>query len=217
MHIGILAAECDWPPLAQAVEGSCGELIDEGEISAQEWLELPLGEDVFHIATENGRTYALDPPLVLSSCTGLIVSVSETLSCLVAGLGGDSTSRTFWLAAADRGRPVRVHFEGAAMLTKPFDLGAALPSEATIPWNDVDGKGILARLGDLGFDAGLFQRGPSCAGRRARWPAEKYPQPGELDRRISEHCERYKFTGARDLAVQQRRENGRRGIVRRTH
>jgi hypothetical protein len=120
-------------------------------------------------------------------------------------------SGTFWFTAADSGVVRRVHFEVAATLTEPFDLGDPLPSEPRAAWNDIDGEGIIARLADLNFDSGVLERG-APGGRRVLWEGEKFPETGELSRRINEHCQLHKRADAEDwtknITVQTRGDGG---------
>lgn len=190
MHVGLIGAHCEWPALHEALEVHCGDLEDQGAIAAEQWLDLPAGQDLFHVASVGGRTYVLDPAMVLSSNQDVIVSLGSQLGTLAVGGGGETVSGTFWFTAADSTGAQRVHFEVAATLTEPFDLGAQLPSEARVPWNDIDGNGILARFSDLGFEPTVFTRG--AEGRRVLWVGDRFPGSAELGAQIAEHCERFK-------------------------
>jgi hypothetical protein len=70
MHEGILAAGKPWLEVRAALEKHCGSLQDNGTIAPEQWLELPQGEDVFHVASRDGRTYLLDPAMVTAPTTG---------------------------------------------------------------------------------------------------------------------------------------------------
>ncbi|MGH9116694.1 MAG: hypothetical protein ACRD0A_02090 [Acidimicrobiales bacterium] len=146
MHFGFIVARAEWPALHAALEARCGTLTDAEEISPAQWLDLPAGEDVFHVASVNGTTYVLDPAMVLSADGDLVTAVAEELSCLVVGAGDETVSGTFWLTAAEGKDLRRAYFHVLATMTEPFTLGDPLPSEATVDWTDIDGAGIVARL-----------------------------------------------------------------------
>lgn len=207
MHFGLIAADCDWRTLHDALEVHCGTLEDEGGIEGAAWFDLPSGRDVFHVAEVDGRTYLLDPAMVLSASSGVIVALARDLGHLVVGAGGETVSGTFWLTAADRAELKRVYFNVAATLTEPFSLGAPLPSEARVPCDDIDGEGIVGRVSDLGFSRAVLERG-AAAGRRVLWTGERFPEAGDLGRRINEHCEGHKRADAdnwtRNVTVQAR-------------
>jgi hypothetical protein len=197
MHFGLLAAVCDWRTLHAALEVHCGTLEDGGEITGSAWFDLPSGQDVFHIAEADGSTYLLDPAMVLSASSDVIVALARDLGRLVVGAGGETVSGTFWLTAADRDELKRVYFNVAATLTEPFSLGTPLASEARVPWDDIDGEGILGRLSDLGFARDVLERGAPAA-RRVLWTGERFPEIGDLGRRINEHHAAHKRTDADD-------------------
>ena len=88
MHFGFIGADCDWAALHAALEGHCGALVDQREIAAEDWFDLPRGQDVFHVATRDGRVYLLDPSMVLSSSTDMIVALASELSCVADGKRG---------------------------------------------------------------------------------------------------------------------------------
>jgi hypothetical protein len=207
MHFGLIAADCDWRTLHAALEVHCGTLEDGGEITRAGWFDLPSGQDVFHVAEADGRTYLLDPAMVLSASSDVIVALARDLGRLVVGAGGETVSGTFWLTCADRDELKRVYFNVAATLTEPLSLGASLPSEARVPWDDIDGEGILNRVSDLGFAREVLEPG-AAAGRRVLWKVEKFPEAGDLARRINEHCEVHKRADAdnwmKNITVQAR-------------
>jgi len=75
MHFGFIVAECEWPELHTALQARCGTLADAAEVSPSEWFDLPTGQDVFHVASVEGRTYVLDPAMVLSADSDLVVAI----------------------------------------------------------------------------------------------------------------------------------------------
>lgn len=150
-------------------------------------LISPVGEDIFHVSEVDGVSYLLDPAMVLSSSADLIVAVAEELSCLVVGAGGETVSGTFWLTAAEGPTLRRVYFNVVSTMTQPFMLGAALPSELTVDWTDIDGAGILARLEDLGLAREVIEDGSPQPGRRLRWQGTDLPEPGRLSAELDQH------------------------------
>jgi len=147
MHQGILAANKPWPDLLSALQKHCGTLQDQGTVAPGQWLDLPQGEDAFHVTSRDGQSYLLDPALVLTSSPDLVVSLSRELDCMVASVGAETVSGTFWLAAAEHGRLLRLHWNVRTSLTQPFDLGEKLANENEIPLEDVDGKGFARSHG----------------------------------------------------------------------
>jgi hypothetical protein len=211
MHVGFVAANRNWMDLKAALQEHCGTFEDQGEVSTPDWFDLPSGQDVFHVAEHGGQTYMLDPAMVLSANADFIVALASGLSRLVVGAGAETVSGTFWLTAADNDAVKRVHFNVAATLSEPFDLGTPLPSESRVAWDDLDGEGVLARIADLGFDREVFERG-AAGGRRVLWRGEKFPGVGDLGRRINQHCEVHKRANAEDwmknITVQVREGGG---------
>lgn len=189
MHEGILAAAKPWPEVRAALEKHCGALQDQGSIAPQQWLDLPQGEDAFHVASRDGRSYLLDPAMVLTTNPDLVVSLSGELDCVVASVGAETVSGTYWLVAAQEGRLVRLHWQMRASLTEALDLGSRLPSENTVPLEDVDGRGLFSALKDLGFDPAMVTA--PTAGQKYLWPAETLPATGDLQTQIKAHHDRF--------------------------
>jgi len=212
MHGGFIAAECDWPALHAALRSRCGSFTDVGEVSRAEWADLPAGQDVFHVAEQDGRTYVLEPSMVLSGSADLIVDVACELACLVVGAGAETVSGTFLLTAADASGLRRAHFDVASVLSEPFNLGEPFPSERAIPWQDMDGVGILARFTDLGFATDVFKSGPRTRGRRVLWEGHDLPSEAPLGAQINAHFARFKRRGGddwtKDIKVDERCRGG---------
>ncbi|MGH9131519.1 MAG: hypothetical protein ACRDWV_07570 [Acidimicrobiales bacterium] len=187
MQLGLIAAECEWPPLHQALEVRCGTIQDQGAVGAGEWLNHPNGQDVLNVAWEDGRCYVLEPAMILSADSDLILELSRALSCMVVGAGAETVSGSFWFTAADGGSLRRLHFDVKVSVEDPLDLGEPLSSEPTDDWDDPDGEGIFARLAALGFDPEVGLEGRP-GGRRPLWLGEVLPEPGELGAQIDEHC-----------------------------
>ncbi len=76
LHEGILAAAKPWPEVRAALEKHCGTLQDQGTVAPEQWLDPPQGEDAFHVASRDGRSYLLDPAMVLTTNPDLVVSLS---------------------------------------------------------------------------------------------------------------------------------------------
>ena len=195
MHHGFIVARSDWPSLHAALEARCGELDDREEIPPHRWFDLPPGEDVFHVATEDGTTYLLDPSMVLSTDPDLVAGLAAELSCLVVGGGAETVSGTFWLNAADGPDVLRLYFHVLATMTEPFELGDPMPSEATVDWTDVDGDGVLARVRDLGLGTGVLEHGPAVPGRGVAWVGVEPVVPGPLGAQVEQHCARHRVDG----------------------
>ena len=190
MHCGFLAARCEWPDLCQALQGHCGTLREDGAVPAGGWFSTPGGQDILHVTSGGGCCYVLDPQMVLSANSDLIVALSREASCMVAGAGAETVSGTFWFTAAETGGLRRLHFDVKTALTAPFDLGQPLDGESSVAWDDVDGKGITAGLAALGFDPQVFSHG-GPGGRRVLWLGEKFPGPGELGQQVNDHARRH--------------------------
>lgn len=190
MHEGVLAADKPWPDLLSALQRHCGTLQDQGAVGPAQWLDLPQGEEAFHVTSRDGRSYLLDAALVLTSNPDLVVSLSRELACMVASVGAETVSGTFWLTSAEQGRLVRLHWNVRSSLTQPLDVGSPLPSEARIDLEDVDGRGLFAALGDLGLDPD-----PAIAptsGHKYLWTGSTLPASGELQAQIDAHHDTFK-------------------------
>lgn len=189
MHEGILAVAMPWPDVLPVLEKHCGTLQEQGDIAPQQWLDLPQGEDSFHVAWGDGRSYLLDPAMVLTSNADLIVTLSRDLGCKVASVGAETVSGTFWLVAAEDGTLLRLHWQMRSSLTQALDLGNSLPSENSVSLEDVEGKGLLAALSDLGFDPAVATT--PTPGRKYLWTAETLPDAGDLQAQINAHHETF--------------------------
>lgn len=185
-HLGVIAAECEWPVLHRALEGHCGTIEDEGAVVGNEWLSDSSIRDVRHVVADGERCYAIDTGMVLSADSDLILAISWELSCTVVGAGAETVSSTFWFTAADSGSLRRLHFEEQTTLTCALDVGEPLSGESSTVWDDIDGDGLSAGLVALGFDPEVALDGRRD-GRRLRWLGEVFPEPGELDERLTEH------------------------------
>lgn len=84
----------------------------------------------------------------------------------------------------------RAHWNVRATLTEPFEVGGPLTSEARVPLEDMDGKGLLACLAELGFNPDVVT-GPTDAGERYAWTGAILPPKGPIARQIEAHHARY--------------------------
>lgn len=198
MHGGFIMARCEWPDLRGAIESQCGPLTDEGPVAQADWNRTPSGEDVFHVTSDGGRSYVLDPAMVLSSFADTIVALSGQLSCEVVGAGAETVSGSFWVTAAFEGRLALLHFDQKVAVTEPLHIGPRLPTEDTHPLDHPDGAGIFGAAAALGFSVPVLTEGTPGGGTRYRWESPRFPEGGPLDKRISEHCETHKRPGADD-------------------
>ncbi len=156
MHEGILAADKPWPDLLSALQRHIGTLEDRGLVAPAQWLELPQGEDAFHVTSHDGRSFVLDPAMVLTSSPDLVVSLSHDLDCMVASIGAETVSGTFWLTAAEKGRLVRLHWNVRRIAGRPRPRSGS-GDDAHI-WPEVPVDGGYATRG--GGSAGADQRAP---------------------------------------------------------
>ncbi len=189
MHHGFLVAATSSAGLLETLQTHCGTFQDQGPLAATDWLNLPKGVDAFHVASLDGRTYLLDSAMVLTSNPDLVVSISGELGCAIASAGAETVSGTFWLVAAENGRLRRLHWNARASLTQPLDLGETLVCERRVPLEDVDGKGLLSAIGELGFDPGPITA--PISGQKYLWTDDKLPAAGDLQAQINSHSTRY--------------------------
>jgi hypothetical protein len=192
MHGGFIVARCEWPDMRHVLEGHCGPLSGERTVSQAEWSRLPRGEDILHVASHGGCCYVLDPLMVLSSNSDLILTLSRQLSCPVIGAGAETVSGTFWFTAAIKGRLRRLHYDVKVSLTEPFDLGPRVDSESSAPFDHPDGIGILAATAAGGFDVRMLLHGPADGGTRFRWAVERFHVTGQLEQKLDEHARTHK-------------------------
>jgi hypothetical protein len=198
MHGGFLLARCEWTDLRRAIESHCGPLTDEGPVSQADWSRPPHGEDVYHVTSDGECCYVLDRTMVLSGLADTIVALSGQLSCEVIGAGAETVSGTFWFTAARKGRLSLLHYDQKVALTEPLRMGGRLPTEEAHPFDDADGKGIVAGIVPLGFSATVLLQGTADGGTRYRWAAKQFPDSGPVEERIRKHCEAHKRADADD-------------------
>jgi hypothetical protein len=197
MHVGFIAAGCDWSTFRASLALHCEVATDVGVLSSEERLGTSDG-DSLDVRELEGRCYILDASMVLSTDTDLIVDLSRETSSLVVGGGAETVSGTFSFAAADANGLRRLHFDVTSQLTEALDLGDRLSSEASIDWRDIDGAGILARFADLGFSPSVLMRGPTNGDLRVVWRNLDYNRDRPLSAQIGEHCRLHQRPDADD-------------------
>jgi hypothetical protein len=161
MHYGILAADMGLDELRRRLAGVLGDFADQGPIKNIE--DVPSSDPaglVFPAGELNGKAYLLDQYVLMSgSQPDLIVQLaSEGDPALVVGVGAETTSGTFYLAAARGAELVRAYFNCHSDLTHPFERGEPLPVEAATGLEDLNGEGLTSALVDFGFDVDAWQR-----------------------------------------------------------
>lgn len=190
-------ATCESPLLLENLQLHAGTIENQGPIASEDWLNLPKGVDVFHVASRAGRTYLLDPAMVITSNLDLAQMISRSLGCVVASVGAETVSGTYWLVAVVGGRLRRLHWNVRADLTEAFDLGEPFAAERRVPLEDVDGNGLIACLAELGFDPEVMTA-PTGGGERYAWTAEQLPTPGPLETQINGHAELHRRSAGED-------------------
>ena len=187
MHGGFFIAQCEWPSLRHAIEDHCGPLSDGGTVPKAEWIRTPRGAAVLHVASHNGCCYVLDSLMALSSDSDFIVTLSRQLTCRIIGAGAETVSGTFWFTAASKGRLLRLHYDQKVAITEPFDIGPQLITESSSPFDHPDGFGILAPIHAGGDNVDILLYGPAEGGTRFHYEGDRFPEPGQLERKIREH------------------------------
>ena len=156
IEFGVAAAKGTAAELLAGLSGPA-EMLGLGDPVAS-IDNLPEGVDGFGpvVAGELGNCgFVMDGTSVFLD-PDRIVEASRRLRGLVVGISGDAKTGTYWLCAADSGKPTRVHWTCVEDQTEPFDEGAPLQSEATDPLDDVSGWGLFAALKSFGFDYGAW-------------------------------------------------------------
>jgi hypothetical protein len=196
MHEGFLVAAAPWPDMLTALQKHCGELQDQGPVAPDGWLKLPEGVDAFHVTSHAGRSYLLDSAMVLTSNCDLAVSLSLELGCTVASAGAETVSGTFWFVAAENGRLLRLHWNQLSGVTQPLDVGDRLACESRAPLDDIDGKGLVEAIAEMGFEPAAITA--PTPGQKYLWAGVKLPASGALDAQVNAHTARYKRPGGDD-------------------
>jgi hypothetical protein len=135
--------------------------------------------------------------MVLTSSLDLVPAMSGDLGCVVASIGAETVSGTFWLVAADGGRLRRLHWNVHPDLTEAFDLGEPFVAERRVAVEDIDGNGLLACLAELGFDVNVITA-PTAGGERYAWTGAELPPPGPLQGQIDRHYDGHRRPSSGD-------------------
>ena len=150
MHHGIVAAAVPAEPLILALDAQFPTLVVGTHRGPIDSIDLTSSDDGWRMAfgERDGRSYLFDTSTVLSAGADAVVGVSRDLSAVVVGCGAESTS-----GSCRRQRsPAACARTSYSDMRDPWSKGEPLPSEATQPFEDVDGVGLFAALAGLGFD-----------------------------------------------------------------
>lgn len=194
MHFGVIAVAAQWNALENELPRLLGTFTDSGVVPAvSDEMFDQNGGDVAVAGEYRGSCYLLDPIMTLSAGTfDPLVDVSRRLSTTVASCAAETVSGTFSLLIARNGEAKRAYYNCASAMTAPFSVGSPLPSEARVPLEDIDGRGLFACLAQFGFDyEGWFNEGSKrllYLGENAVAPE---PGPASLDRAFKDHWERF--------------------------
>lgn len=197
MHEGFLAAKSKLSALIAALEEDCGKFELVGDLTPQDWVRLPQGEDAFHIVASGDSSYLLDPSMVLTSSPDLVVALSGKLACSVVAAGAETVSGTFWFALADAGELRRFHWNIQSTLTQPLDIGERLGAESRVDLEDPDGGGLFACVAEAGFDVSVLTQ-PTAGGKKYAWTDFKLPAMGALSEALKAHHAQFERKGDRD-------------------
>lgn len=167
MHHGILAVHLPWAELLDRLHPRTGGFLDLGAVESIDALGLDLfegSEDGGYpiVGGEHeGRSYVLDSLYRLTMYDpDFLLRLSEEADTLVVGCGAETMSGSYSFLAARSGELLRYYYDCQALISEPFEEGAPLPTEEELPFDDFDGRGILAGLAQFGFDYdGWYHRG----------------------------------------------------------
>jgi hypothetical protein len=203
MHHGILAVELPWAELLARLSPRAGAFLDQGPVESIEALELDLdpGDDdsAYRIVGGEhlGRSYVLDGSFRLTlHDPDFLLRLSEETGALVVGCGAETMSGSYSFLAARSGELLRYYYDCQALISEPFEEGDPLPTEAELPFDDFDGRGLLAGLAHFGFDYdGWYQGGLRRSFRYtpAGADAAETLVEGSLGMRRADHVIRYEL------------------------
>jgi hypothetical protein len=190
MHYGLLAATGALDNLMAALRPLAGQ-FEVGDTLPEPFVIKygPEGE-LWNLAIgeRDGRSFILDPNMMLSSDPDLVVAISRDLGLVVAGLA-ESISGTYSMTVARSGELVRHRFIQHSGMTEEFQLGTALAVEDQQPLDHPWGTGIWAVFDSLGLDVKPWMDGGPANGVKYTW--EGPPELGAIGRAQGEHFERY--------------------------
>jgi len=155
MHLGILVADLPWAELFPLLASKTGRFLDQGPVGDIDELDLDPKEDGHLIVAGEyqGKSYVLDSSMMMTM-TGadFVAELSQEAGALVIGCGALTTFGSYAFLAVRAGEVLRRYFDNQALLSEPLDEGEELPTEEDMPFEDLDGKGLIAALAHFGFD-----------------------------------------------------------------
>lgn len=155
MHFGILVADMPWETFFPLLSSKTGRFIPQGPVDNLDELELDPTEEGHPIVAGEyrGKSYVLDTSMMMTM-TGadFVAQLSKEAGALVIGCGAETTSGSYAFLAVRSGKVLRRFFDSQAFLSEPLDEGEDLPTEEDMPFEDLDGKGLIAALAHFGFD-----------------------------------------------------------------
>lgn len=155
MHFGILVADLPWWEFFPLLSAKTGRFLDQGPVYDIDALDLdPVDGGHLIVAGEHqGKSYVLDTSFLMSM-TGadFVAELSKETGALIVGCGAETTTGSYSFLAARSGVVLRHYFDCQAFLAEPLDEGELLPTEEDQPFDDPDGKGLIAALAHFGFN-----------------------------------------------------------------
>jgi hypothetical protein len=197
MHFGILAAETSWATLQEKLLRRGAELRPAG--AARDFQQLKKQDpDSFLLVAGDyaGKAYIIDESYEVSvSYPDLVVGLSADIGGRVVGCGAETVSGSFDLYLAEKGALRRFYHQCNMSISRPLQLGSPLACEQKVPYDQLDGAGLIAALGEAGFDYDSFyQKGKhSCYFLGFDNPRLKETNSGPLRQQLISHHEKYKY------------------------
>jgi hypothetical protein len=199
MHHGVMAVKAPWDRFFAELSGMTGRFLPRGDVGDLERVDLDPKDDGFTVVggEKNGQSFLLDTSMMLSGGSfDRLADLSRRLNCTVATCVGETVSGTFCLFVAEAGSVKRLYYNCVSAIREPFSLGAALPSEARHPLEDVDGLGLLEALREQGLDYFAWVR----EGSKHQYlytcdEVDKTPPPpkGQVQLAFDEHWKRHEY------------------------
>jgi len=118
----------------------------------------------------------------------MIIRLSEKLG-VVIGCGAEAVSGSFYLTVARDGEPQRFLWLLHAGMTRGMAMGEPMAWEDSLPFDDIDGEGVLAAMREVGLDPL-----PWITQGRARtllYTGARHPEGGQTSVIRNEHYERF--------------------------
>jgi len=152
MHFGVIAARVTPETLLGALAPRIPSYEVVGDVVAVADLPERVGDEApLASGSLDDAAFLLDPAQLVSTDPDVLVEASRIVGGLVASIGAETTSGTYWLIVAEDGALRRLHWNSLWGLPQPYDTGTSLPAEADRPLEDVDGVGLTHVLRSLGF------------------------------------------------------------------